>query len=152
MCLEMRLARWTWEESLHSCTRYLAPAMFAQSGMACPLPALGLAVMTSMTTGLSVYSDTCSTASIEGLELGHLLGRGSFGWVYYGACIPYGMPSHHASSGIAGADALPTTDSPVEEVVMCVGMWDVTNLKSKGHLTFLVFIRLPVQAPGLVPL
>ena len=33
--------------------------------------------------GSSVYSSS-SMATVEGLELGHLLGKGSFGSVYYG--------------------------------------------------------------------
>ncbi|KAL6751941.1 mixed lineage protein kinase [Haematococcus lacustris] len=36
------------------------------------------------------YSSTSSEGSVDGLELAHLLGRGSFGWVYYGTW--YGSP------------------------------------------------------------
>lgn len=38
-----------------------------------------------MCTGIMSTSNSSSDSSVvAGLELGHLLGRGSFGWVYYG--------------------------------------------------------------------
>ncbi len=58
-----------------------------------PLPCAGMASLLSSYSSSSILESSIASSmlggaannnSMQGLELAHLLGRGSFGWVYYG--------------------------------------------------------------------